>query len=139
MRSSQFLLVLAFLACASVVSAEWITHGKVWSKDFGGKDAPDFTGQIKIKINVRADAYFGDCDTVEADVHGNYHVHCNPKILPFTDPNKKVKVCHYLYEFCRCVTINPVKSEWLDVELTPNHTYAHSDNCIHFREVYPSS
>ncbi|CAD5224762.1 unnamed protein product [Bursaphelenchus xylophilus] len=129
MRSSQFLLVLAFLACTFVGSADWITHGKVWSKDFGGKDAPDFTGQTKIKVHVYADAYFSACGTAEADVHGNYLVHCVPRILPFTDPNKKVTVCHFLYKFCRCITFNPVKSEWLDVELTPNHTYVHSEHC----------
>ncbi|CAD5224764.1 unnamed protein product [Bursaphelenchus xylophilus] len=114
MRSAQFLGVLVLSACFASTHAEWWTHGRVTSKDF-----PNFKGNYKVNVFIIPDQFLGSCGETKTDVNGYYSIKCTPLIVPFTDPYKTVRVCHRIYGDCLCKTIKPVRTNRLDVQISP--------------------
>uniref|UniRef100_A0A1I7SHP5 Secreted protein n=2 Tax=Bursaphelenchus xylophilus TaxID=6326 RepID=A0A1I7SHP5_BURXY len=96
MQCSHFLLAFTFLFCFHGGLASWLTYGKVWSKDFGGEAAPNFTGQPIIEVRVLAGISLflgnGFCGRTRVKKDGTYRIDCSPRILPFTDPSECVVV-----------------------------------------------
>ncbi|CAD5224766.1 unnamed protein product [Bursaphelenchus xylophilus] len=109
MQWGHAFVLLVSSTAFSVVSADWRTYGKIWSKDHGGEANPDFRGYYKINVFIEPDQFLASCGKTKADAKGRYDITCTPLIIPFTDPGKLVKVCHRVYGRCLCQKFGPVK------------------------------
>ncbi|CAD5231224.1 unnamed protein product [Bursaphelenchus xylophilus] len=100
MQWGHALILLVSATAFYVVSADWRTYGKIWSKDHGGEANPDFRGHYKINVFIEPDQFLASCGKTKADAKGRYDITCTPLIVPFTDPGKLVKVIPIPYYVC---------------------------------------